>query len=104
MVNAKFVVSDPVTIVHSASLNPVVITFLIGLAVTTILVARRVTGALMIGIIFTTVIAIPIGRFWGDGTAYWARRDRHQNARELERSVLGAGLLGGWPTGPALAR
>ncbi|MGX7005939.1 NCS2 family permease [Caballeronia sp. KNU42] len=71
LVNAKFVVSDPVTIVHSASLNPVVITFLIGLAVTTILVARKVTGALMIGIIFTTVIAIPIGRFWGDGTAYW---------------------------------
>ena len=71
LVNAKFVVGDPVTIVHSASLNPVVITFLIGLAVTTILVARRVTGALMLGIVFTTLIAIPIGRFWGDGTAYW---------------------------------
>ncbi|WP_250512482.1 NCS2 family permease [Caballeronia sp. INDeC2] len=71
LVNAKFVVGDPVTIVHSASLNPVVITFLIGLAVTTILVARKVTGALMLGIVFTTIIAIPIGRFYGDGTAYW---------------------------------
>ncbi len=71
LVNAKFAVGDPVTIVHSASLNPVVITFLIGLAVTTILIARKVTGTLMLGIVFTTIIAIPIGRVWGDGTAYW---------------------------------
>ncbi len=71
LVNAKFVVSDPVTIVHSAWLNPVVITFLVELAVTTILVAHKVTGALMIGIVFTRpIIAIPIGRFYGDGTAY----------------------------------
>jgi AGZA family xanthine/uracil permease-like MFS transporter len=71
LVNAKFVISDPVTIVHSASLNPVVVTFLVGLAITTILVARRVTGALMIGIVLTTLLAVPIGRVWGDGTAYW---------------------------------
>ncbi|WP_198651533.1 NCS2 family permease [Dyella sp. C11] len=71
LVNAKFVIGDPVTIVRSASLNPVVITFLIGLAATTVFVARRITGALMLGIVFTTLIAIPIGRLWGDGTAYW---------------------------------
>lgn len=71
LVNAKFVVSDPVTIVHAASLNPVIVTFLVGLAITTVLVARRVTGALMIGIALTTILAIPIGRIWGDGTAYW---------------------------------
>lgn len=71
LVNAKFIVGDPVTIVHSTSLNPVIVTFLTGLAITTILVVRRVTGALMIGIVVTTLLAIPIGRFWGDGTAYW---------------------------------
>ncbi|AJW97042.1 NCS2 family permease [Burkholderia gladioli] len=71
LVNAKFVVGDPVTVVHASSLNPVIVTFLIGLAVTTVLVVRRVTGALMIGIVVTTVLAIPIGRVWGDGTAYW---------------------------------
>lgn len=70
LVNAKFVISDPVTIVHPASLNPVVTTFLVGLAATTVFVARKVTGALMLGIVFTTVIAIPIGRLWGDGSEY----------------------------------
>jgi AGZA family xanthine/uracil permease-like MFS transporter len=71
LVNAKFIVGDPVTIVHSAHLNPVIVTFLVGLAITIVLVARRVTGALMIGIVATTLLAIPIGRWWGDGTAYW---------------------------------
>ncbi|MCF2133104.1 MULTISPECIES: NCS2 family permease [Burkholderiaceae] len=71
LVNAKFVVSDPVTIVRAASLNPVIVTFLAGLAITTVLVARRITGALMIGIVVTTILAIPIGRLWGDGSAYW---------------------------------
>ncbi|MCQ0029354.1 NCS2 family permease [Burkholderia glumae] len=71
LVNAKFVVGDPVTVVHAASLNPVIVTFLAGLAITTVLVVRCVTGALMIGIVATTLLAVPIGRIWGDGSAYW---------------------------------
>jgi AGZA family xanthine/uracil permease-like MFS transporter len=71
LVNAKFIVGDPVTIVHAAHLNPVLITFLAGLATTIVLVVRRVTGALMFGIVITTVLAIPIGRWWGYGSAYW---------------------------------
>lgn len=70
LVNAKFIVGDPVTLVHSAKLNPVLLTFLAGLAVTFLLVARRTRGALMVGIVFTTVLSIPIGRWWGDGSAY----------------------------------
>jgi adenine/guanine/hypoxanthine permease len=70
LVNAKFIVGDPVTLVHSAKLNPVLLTFLAGLALTVWLVARRIKGALMIGIVLTTVLAIPIGRWWGDGSAY----------------------------------
>jgi len=70
LVNAKFIVGDPVTLVHSAKLNPVLLTFLAGLAVTIFLVARRIKGALMLGIVLTTVLAMPIGRWWGDGSAY----------------------------------
>ena len=99
LVNAKFVVGDPVTIVHSASLNPVVITFLIGLAVTTILVTRKVTGALMLGIVFTTLIAIPIGRFWGDGTAYWPAAIATKTLVKLEWRVLRAEFFGAGTTG-----
>ncbi|HSD39561.1 MAG TPA: NCS2 family permease [Rhodocyclaceae bacterium] len=71
LVNAKFIIGDPVTIVHATKLNPIIITFLIGLALTIVLVQRRVAGALMIGIVVTTVLAIPVGRWWGDGSAYW---------------------------------
>ena len=70
LVNAKFIVADPVTLVHSARLNPVLLTFLAGMALTIWLVARRIKAALMLGIVLTTVLAIPIGRWWGDGSAY----------------------------------
>lgn len=71
LVNARFLVTDPSTVIRGASLSPVLCTFLIGLAITTVLVVRRVPGALMIGILLTTLLAIPIGRWWGDGSAYW---------------------------------
>ncbi|HEX7813652.1 NCS2 family permease [Dyella sp.] len=70
LVNARFIVGDPVTLVHSARLNPVLLTFLAGLALTIFLVARRIKAALMIGIVLTTILALPIGRWWGDGSAY----------------------------------
>jgi AGZA family xanthine/uracil permease-like MFS transporter len=47
------------------------LTFVIGLVITAGLVARRVRGALLIGILSTTVIAILINEIWGDG-AIWA--------------------------------
>ncbi|MFK0377660.1 NCS2 family permease [Pandoraea sp. NPDC090278] len=73
LVNAKLVVSDPVTVVRLAHLSPPTVTFLIGLALTTVLVARRVNGALMIGIVVTTLMAVPIGRLWGDGSGYFPK-------------------------------
>jgi len=42
---------------------------LIGLVVTAVLVVRRVKGALVLGIIFTTLIAVPIGRLYGNASA-----------------------------------
>jgi AGZA family xanthine/uracil permease-like MFS transporter len=67
LVNAGIVkqgVGTPVT------LNPdltslKILTFAIGLAVTAALVARRVRGALLFGILFTTILAIVINYGWG---------------------------------------
>lgn len=70
LVNARFLVGNPDTVVGMGSLTAPVVTFLIGLAITAALVARRMQGALIVGIILTTIIAIPIGRWWGDGAAF----------------------------------
>ncbi len=68
-INAKFIVANPATIVGLGELNSITITFVIGLAITAILVVRRLPGALILGIAITTIMAIPIGRFWGDASA-----------------------------------
>ena len=47
-----------------------ILVFAIGLAVTMSLVARRIRGALLIGIVFTTVFASIINAIWGDGRLY----------------------------------
>lgn len=68
--NAHFIVANPVTLVSIASFhNPIIITFLIGLLLTAILIVRDVKGAIIIGIVITTLLAIPIGRMWGDASA-----------------------------------
>ncbi len=41
--------------------NPMMILCLIGLAITAVLMARKIKGALLIGIILTTIIGIPLG-------------------------------------------
>lgn len=66
--NAKFIVHTPSTILGFNELNSITITFIIGLFVTAVLVTKRIKGALIIGIILTTLLAIPIGRIWGDAT------------------------------------
>ncbi len=63
--NAGFIVANKATLLGQAPLDPVTLTFLGGLAVTSALVAKRVKGALILGIVFTTLAAIPIGRLWG---------------------------------------
>lgn len=67
--NAGFVIADPVTMVRFGGLNAFTATFLCGLLLTTWLVLRRVTGALILGVLFTTGLCIPIGRLWGDPSA-----------------------------------
>ncbi|MGX7687732.1 NCS2 family permease [Flectobacillus sp. BAB-3569] len=68
--NAKFIIGNPATLVGIASFkDPIVITFLIGLFVTAVLIVRQTAGGIIIGIILTTLLAIPIGRWWGDASA-----------------------------------
>ncbi|MGA0558860.1 NCS2 family permease [Larkinella sp. VNQ87] len=68
--NAKFIVANPATLVGIASLHdPIILTFLFGLLLTAILVVRNVPGAIIIGIALTTLVAWPIGRWWGDASA-----------------------------------
>jgi len=66
--NAKFIVPNPTTLVSLGSITPALLTFVAGLFVTAILVIRNVKGGILLGILFTTLAAYPIGRLWGVGT------------------------------------
>ncbi|WP_374163538.1 NCS2 family permease [Arcticibacter sp. MXS-1] len=63
--NARFIVSNPATLVSMGSITPALLTFIAGLLVTAILVIKNVKGGILIGILFTTLAAYPIGRWWG---------------------------------------
>ncbi len=64
--NAGFVVANPATIIGRGALDANTLTFLAGLALTAVLIVRRVPGALVLGIVVTTLLAVPVGRLWGD--------------------------------------
>jgi AGZA family xanthine/uracil permease-like MFS transporter len=68
-INANFIVENETTILSMGDLNSITITFLIGLFLTAILVVKNIKGALIMGIAFTTIIAFPIGRLYGDASA-----------------------------------
>ncbi|QHL86110.1 NCS2 family permease [Nibribacter ruber] len=63
--NAKFIVPNPATIIGLGDLTPTVLTFLAGLLLTAVLLTKNVRGGILIGILFTTLLAYPIGRWWG---------------------------------------
>lgn len=64
--SSGFIGSNPATIIGRSVLDVKTLTFLTGLAVTSVLVAKRTKGALIAGIIFTTIGASAIGRLWGN--------------------------------------
>ena len=65
LINAGFIVHRPATLIGIGPLSPAVLTFLAGLFFTALLLARRVKGAILYGIVFTTLLAWPLGRWWG---------------------------------------
>lgn len=69
LVNGGFVVKNPATVVAMSELTPTVLTFLAGLFVTAVLVVRKVHGAVLFGVLFTTLLALPIGRVYGGSEA-----------------------------------
>lgn len=70
LTNAKFIVNNPATLVGIGNLkDPILLTFLLGLVITAILVVKKVQGGIVIGIVLTTLSAIPVGRWWGDASA-----------------------------------
>ena len=70
LVNAGFIIHRPATLVGIGPLSPSVLTFLAGLLFTSLLIARKVKGAILYGILFTTLCAWPLGRWWG--TDHWS--------------------------------
>jgi len=68
LANAKFIIQAPATIVGVNELSPVIFTFLAGLLLTAVLLVKNVKGGILIGIVFTTLLAYPLGRWWGTET------------------------------------
>lgn len=64
--DAGIIVANPDTLVSFGRLAPASGTFLVGFIITAILVCRKIPGALILGIITTTVLACFIGRLWGE--------------------------------------
>jgi AGZA family xanthine/uracil permease-like MFS transporter len=69
LMDAKFIIASPATLVTAAKMDYITVTFSAGMVVTTILVLKKVKGALILGIAATTALAIPIGRFYGDASS-----------------------------------
>jgi AGZA family xanthine/uracil permease-like MFS transporter len=67
--DAKFIISKGTPVLGMAQIDMIALTFLTGLIITSILVAKNIRGALIIGIVITTILSIPIGRFYGDASA-----------------------------------
>ncbi len=66
-INAGMIEADPTTLVRLGEIDTVVLVFLAGFSVTAYLMIRRVPGALILGILFTSLLSFPIGRWFGEG-------------------------------------
>ncbi len=67
--SAGFIVANPVTMVKFGGFTPSTVIFLLGLGFTLMLENRKMRGSLLLGIIFTTVVAFCHGRLW-PGTVF----------------------------------
>ncbi len=69
LVNGGFIIKNDATIVGPAPMSAALLIFVAGVLLTAILLVRKVRGAIVIGMIVTTLLAAGIGRWWNDGTA-----------------------------------
>lgn len=98
--NAGFLVANPNTLITRGPLNSQTLTFLAGLLLTSVLVIHRLNGALILGIVSTTALAIPIGRLWGPAqpVVNWQGMFAHPDFSLLFKLDLAGSLeLAFWP-------
>ena len=82
LVNGGIVVNSDATLItlNSNLSNLHTLTFVFGLVVTSALVARKMKGGLLVGIVVTTVFAIILNQGWGD-SAIWTNGIAHIPAK-----------------------
>jgi AGZA family xanthine/uracil permease-like MFS transporter len=68
LANAGFVVRHPATIIGHGRMTPALLVFVAGFMATAVLIVRRVKGAILLGIVLTTLLAATLGRFWSGET------------------------------------
>lgn len=69
LVNGGFIIKNDATLVGHAPISATLLIFVTGVLLTAILLVRKIKGAILIGIIVTTLLAAGIGRWWnGDAT------------------------------------
>jgi len=66
LANAHMITAHPATMVGMGKLTPALLTFIVGLFIMAGLVLRKVKGGILLGIVITTILAWPLGRWWGD--------------------------------------
>jgi len=66
--NSGFIIRNDATILAHGPISATLIIFIAGLLLTAILLVKRIKGAILIGIIVTTLLSAGIGRWWAEGT------------------------------------
>ena len=61
----RMIVHSETTFLRAEDLTAENITFLLGLALTFVLLSRKVRGAFLLSIVLITFLCFPLGRFWG---------------------------------------
>ncbi|MFT6070131.1 MAG: AGZA family xanthine/uracil permease-like MFS transporter [Bacteriovoracaceae bacterium] len=64
--NAGMVVDNPATLVSMGPINIKTVSFLVGFSLTCYFILKNIKGALLFGILLTTLLFFPIGRLYGN--------------------------------------
>ena len=92
LVNGGIVVNSEATLI---TLNPdlsnlPVLVFVVGLALTSMLVARKIRGGLLVGILATTVFAIIVNQGFGDSSGLRSGHRGHPRQDRRRRRTSGS--------------